>query len=69
MDVKWGLWTPLRLYNQYLPHTLGFMFCLDYSVDNSFTVVGLLDPKFVRLIIHVQIRLHSFLFLLVFFNS
>jgi hypothetical protein len=40
---------------QSLPLSLGFGFCLDYSVDNSFTTaIGLWDPNFVRLIIHLQ---------------
>jgi hypothetical protein len=44
----------LRLYNQQPPPTLCFGFCIDYSVYNSFTIVGLWDPNFVRLIIHLQ---------------
>ena len=52
--MKRGSWTSLRLYNQQPPPTLGFGFCLDYSVKNSFAVHRFVRPNFVRLIIHLQ---------------
>ena len=48
---------------------LGFGFCLDYSVKNSFAVFRFVRPQLVRLIIHLQFWLLSSLFLLVFFDS
>jgi hypothetical protein len=50
-----GSYMTLDSLNQLLPLSLGFGFFLDYSVDNSFAAaVGLWDPNFVRLIIHLQ---------------
>jgi hypothetical protein len=47
---------------------LGFGFCLDYSVRNSFTVRRFVRPQLCELIIHLLFLLHSSLFLLVFFD-
>jgi hypothetical protein len=53
--VSRGSYMTLVSLNQSLPLSLGFRFCLDYSVDKSFAAaIGLWDPNFVRLIIHLQ---------------
>jgi hypothetical protein len=54
-DASRGSYTTLASLKQLLLLSLGFVFCLDYSVDNSFAAtVNLWDPNFVRLIIHLQ---------------
>jgi hypothetical protein len=53
--VSRGSYMTLDSLNQSLPLSSGFGFCLDCSIDNSFAAaVGLWDPNFVRLIIHLQ---------------
>jgi hypothetical protein len=48
---------------------LGFGFWLDYSIKNSFAVRRFVRPQLCELIIHLQFWLHTFLFLLVLFDS
>ena len=50
-----------------LPPSLGFGFCLDYSVKNSFTVHRFVRPQLYEINHSSATWLRSFLFLLVFF--
>jgi hypothetical protein len=59
---------PLDLYNQPPPLSLGFGFCLDYSVKNSFAAASVCETPTREINHSSAIWLHSFLFLLVFFD-
>jgi hypothetical protein len=63
------LCTPLNTLYSIESPKLGFGFCLDYSIKNSFAVCRFVRPQLRELIIHLQFWLHSSLFLLVFFDS
>ena len=60
---------PLDLYNQLPPHSLGFGFCLDYSVKNSFAVSSVCETPTREINLSSANWLHSSLLLLVFFDS
>ncbi len=59
----------LNSWYQYLSSSLGFGFCLDYSVENSFTARSVCKTQLVSLFIHLHFWLRPSLFLCVFFDS
>jgi hypothetical protein len=64
-----GWWWPLDLYIQPPPLLLRFGFCLDYFAKNSFAVLSVCETPIREINFSSANWLHSFLFLLVFFNS